>query len=616
MKLKLVACSLFILSASSSALAQQDIENVTVVGSRLDSLSSASTSVLTRQQIEQYAPTNTVELLRRIPHLQVAENGQAGGLSFVSIRGGETNFTLIMIDGITVNDPTNSRGGGFDFNQLSPSSIERVEVYRGGISAIYGGEAISGAINFVTREAGANSLNVSLGNQQQAQASLTLSRQINANNSILFNGSTQTREASEFAQHDNKQLLLKFQHRNANREHTVVASFSEQDNVGFAEDSGGDLFAMPQIAETRDSEQWVVGLNNLFRLSETLTLNANFSWVQHQEFANNQGIFPGVLSGVPASEIETNYKKSEVEAFVTWQAADNWDLLVGANSKNANGNNKGFVDFGAQVPVDFDLSLDANSAFIQSSSQHGNLTLDIGLRFDSPDDFDNEFSSRVSLAYAFSDNLRAFAVVNEGYKLPSFFALAHPLVGNPDLNPERSDNHEVGVLFGFAEKAQISITYFDNEFTNLVDFDAETFTSVNRSSVDTQGVEFDLRMPITSWFDMSVDVTYTDVDANEEGVTLRRRPNWSGSIAADFSWQDYELNSYLTFNDAFYDSSIATGLVKLGGSGILGFSANWFYSDALRLHLTVDNALGKTYQESVGFVIDDSSVRAGLQYNF
>ena len=112
----------------------------------------SSVSVLDSQQIKALNKTTVADLLKTLPGLLVEEQGGPGGLTAVSIRGGESNFTLVLVDGIAVNDPTNSRGGGFDFANLNPNMVDRIEVVRGAQSAIYGSDALAGVINIITRK--------------------------------------------------------------------------------------------------------------------------------------------------------------------------------------------------------------------------------------------------------------------------------------------------------------------------------------------------------------------------------------------------------------------------------------------------------------------------------
>ncbi len=141
-----------LLAAAVSAAPDPALENVLVTGTLApqEALTS-SVSVLDAQQIKALNKTTLADVLRTLPGLSVEQQGGPGGLTAVSIRGGESNFTLVLVDGVAVNDPTNSRGGSFDFANLNPNMVDRIEVVRGAQSAIYGSDALAGVINIITR---------------------------------------------------------------------------------------------------------------------------------------------------------------------------------------------------------------------------------------------------------------------------------------------------------------------------------------------------------------------------------------------------------------------------------------------------------------------------------
>ncbi|GAA6183028.1 MULTISPECIES: TonB-dependent receptor plug domain-containing protein [Alteromonadaceae] len=608
--------ALFSLSVSSiSVLAQQNVETLQVTGTRLADNTAGSFSSLSREQIDAINPASTLDLLNRIPNIVIAENGVAGGVSFVSVRGGESNFTLVLIDGVAVNDSTNSRGGGFDFSQINPQSIERVEVYHGGISAIYGGEAISGVIHIITREQAAPAINLEVGSDKQVNGSLNLSHAYANGVSVLASLSSRQREASDFATANSQQGLFKVAFANTKQNHRLLVTYSDNENLSFAEDSGGELYAMPQVAEQRNSEQWLVGLNNTLQLEPSLAVNLNLSWLDRQESSDHPGIAEGVQSGVPASVIDSQFTRSEIELFVNHQLNQQTTIVVGVSARDAEGSNTGFLDYGFQLPVDFVLEQNSQSAFIEGKYAQNNYAIDLGLRYDDADNFDSETSVRFAGHYDLSDDVNVFAVYNEGYKLPSFFALAHPLVGNPELQPERSVNKELGVEWVF-ELGQITLVLFENDFTDLVDFDAELFTSVNRSSVETSGVELNSNIELTKWLQLSIDVSYVDITVDGQQSQLRRRPEWSGGASLDAQWHDVTISIFADVRDAYLDSSIPTGLVELGGYAKYGVSANWQLSDNLQTHLNIDNALAHDIQDSVGFENNDANFRVGMTYQF
>ncbi|WP_395338864.1 TonB-dependent receptor plug domain-containing protein [Ningiella sp. W23] len=611
----------FLVASSFSSYAQQssvidnEIEKISITGTRLGDAPVGALSVLSRAEIEQINPASTIDLLRRIPHLDIAENGNAGGFSYVSIRGGEFNFTLVTIDGVAVNDSTNSRGGGFDFNQINPSAIERIEVYRGGINTIYGGEAVSGVINIVTRDSSEPVLTLEAGNNSQLNASLTGSTELAPNTSLLASVSTQNKRISSFEELNSHQGMAKLSADQNKANYSLLMTYNQTDVSGFTEDSGGPLFAQPQVAETRDSDQWLLSANANWTFTNNFSLSANASWLNREETIDNPGIAEGVFSGIPASVVTSEYERAELDVFSNYQVHENTLLIVGANIRQQDGKNRGTLDFGFPLPVDYDFSQDTRSAFAEIRHSIDALTIEASLRYDSPDDFDSETSFRLGASWEVASNTRVFAVFNQGYKLPSFFALAHPLVGNSELQPELSDNFEVGFESAVSDDIRYSLVYFANQFEDLVDFDAELFTNVNRNQVDTSGLEFDLSAQLSRDLSFIINARYLDIDA-DEGVTLRKRPNISGNVRLDWRYNDFNSSVFVDFRDDFLDSSIATGFVRLGGHAVVGASSTYRYNEQMQFTLNIENVFGKAVEDAVGFVQDDVEARVGIVYQF
>ena len=113
---------------------------------------SASVSIISRSEIENSQATTIVEILQHTPFVYLSRIGGRGGLSTASIRGGDANFTLIMINGIPLNDPNNILGGAFDLEALSLDRVNRIEIVRGPMSVRHGSEAIAGIINIITEK--------------------------------------------------------------------------------------------------------------------------------------------------------------------------------------------------------------------------------------------------------------------------------------------------------------------------------------------------------------------------------------------------------------------------------------------------------------------------------
>lgn len=140
--------------ASTFTLAAEGLENILVTGSHMQVATkdlSSSVSILDDDFLRATNKRNVLDVLRTVPGLLVEELGGPGGLTAISVRGGESNFTLVLVDGVQLNDPTNTRGGSFDFSNIDMASIERIEIVRGPQSALYGSDALAGVINIITR---------------------------------------------------------------------------------------------------------------------------------------------------------------------------------------------------------------------------------------------------------------------------------------------------------------------------------------------------------------------------------------------------------------------------------------------------------------------------------
>ena len=163
--LGLLAGALFVSTAQASndsvetqvdeAGAVTRLETVLVTGTRIAARGnpiSGLTTVITREAIEARADENIIDLLRGQSGVHVAQAGGRGGVASVQLRGGDPNFTLVLVDGIKVNDPTNARGGSFDFSALPLAQVERIEITRGAQSSVYGSDGLAGVIQIPPRE--------------------------------------------------------------------------------------------------------------------------------------------------------------------------------------------------------------------------------------------------------------------------------------------------------------------------------------------------------------------------------------------------------------------------------------------------------------------------------
>ena len=209
----------------------------------------------------------------------------------------------------------------------------------------------------------------------------------------------------------------------------------------------------------------------------------------------------------------------------TQKFSDYMTLAYGVDWLREEGTSDGSLDFGGGfvLPTSFELTRTTWAPFaeVRLETKFG-LSTQLGVRVDDPDGASSVTSPRVRVAYEFAgeSGFTVAAAWGKAFKLPSFYALGHPLVGNPDLVPERGESYELELSQEILDGAgRLSATWFDGEFRNAIDFDpGPPPMLVNRNRVDTEGFELAGRVALER-----AVAARRERDAGEEPHRLDRR---------------------------------------------------------------------------------------------
>ncbi len=242
------------------------------------------------------------------------------------------------------------------------------------------------------------------------------------------------------------------------------------------------------------------------------------------------------------------------------------------------------------------------------------------MRVDHADDQNPVTSPRLRVAYALPDTgLTIAGSWGKAFKLPSFYALAHPLVGNPDLLPERGESHEIGISQRLPdEQAHWSATYFKSEFENAIDFDSGPPPMlVNRNRVDSHGVELAGGVSLGTQWKLDASVTNAKSRIASSGNELRNRPEWRAALGVHWlPSASLNFSAAATYVGSSLDSSIATGDVRLPSYTRIDVSAVWQLSDRVQTYVAIDNLTDEQYEQFVGFVARGIAPRVGAKVSF
>ncbi|VAX33573.1 hypothetical protein MNBD_NITROSPIRAE01-1411 [hydrothermal vent metagenome] len=606
------------------------LEPIIVSTSRIPSTlskTSSSTTLMTREDIVARQAATTVELLRHIPGLHIDQAGARGGVSSVYLRGADPNFTVVMIDGIKVNDPSGRRGGAFDFSLLDPDQIESIEIVRGPLSARYGSDSIAGVINIITRGATKRlrgTAELGRGTQGEVLGRLSLRGPLRA-----------AAYALQWAYADDGPPLSGSRFKGTNLQGKITGSplkdsqlkftsfYGTQNRESFPDDSGGSQFAVLRQVDQREISEWRSGTTFEHRLNSTWDYQIQADFFSRQEILDSPGVAPGVRDpfGIPPNRSDTTFRRSRFLINSLHSPSTALKISFGAELQYESGKSDDLLFFsGVPIPSAYKINRRTYSGFLETQvvGPQG-LSIEGSLRIDDPEHFDAEWSPRLGASYHIATTDTTLKTTwGEGFKLASFFALGNAIVGNPNLVPESSKSFEIGFVQGFLSKRFVLTgSFFHNRFFNLIDLDeGPPPRLVNQSETTTKGSEMALTLQVNPALSVKSHLSYSKTEIKNSNAVLRNRPLWRGGF--NLYWQaNPKLTSHLAFLyvGKIHDSSIPTGDLRLDGYTRVDINVNWSWAPQWKALIAVDNLLDTRYEEAIGFPAPGIRVRFALRFS-
>jgi iron complex outermembrane receptor protein/vitamin B12 transporter len=351
--------------------------------------------------------------------------------------------------------------------------------------------------------------------------------------------------------------------------------------------------------------------------SDTFRTDIKLNTLRYQEQTDSPGIVP--YTSVPANGTDAVFKQQTVSWVNTAEFGNDHSLSFGADYRDESGDSKGYLDFGFLIPTDYRLSRETTGVFLQWRARLAEaLDLNVSTRYDDTDQGQNQHTSRLGLRYDLTPALALRANWGQGFKLPSFFALGHALVGNPNLLPEEAKGFDLGAEWQLSGSSVVGVSWFENRYTNLIDFDPQAFTNVNRDRVDTQGFELWGEFQGGETFSLNFALTKTDIEVAGSARELEGRPDWQATLGALWA-----LNSDLTARLDYrwvgevFNSSLHTGqsfTQALDDQRQLDWRLTWATTANLSMNLAIDNVLDDNFETSVGFPNAGRTLRLGIQW--
>jgi iron complex outermembrane receptor protein/vitamin B12 transporter len=589
-------------------------------------------SVITSQEIVTRNPASIVDLLQEVPGVQVDQLGSPGGVASVYIRGSDPEQVLVLIDGVRVNDLMLSRGGSYDFSAIDPATIERIEIIRGGGSAIFGANAMGGVVNIITKTGNTQGFHGTfgggLGGQNYGTGNIGVS---GGNDKIgLAVSASKLRDGrDEDGGHIDLSTVNASLHLRPTDavEMRLFTRYNERDGASFPDSSGGILFAVDPTLAQQQAREITYGADLTIRATDELAFNAKASRFDRVENIDAPFVPPGLGNLVPSTVSRTDFTRETALLSAALKLPLDSDLTVGYEHMREAGDSHSVFGPAFVFPpgfntFDFSQSRSTDSLFAALKAKPiVGLVLMLDIRRDVVSDEGSENSPSAGVRYTFPNTDTTLkARYSEGFRPPSFYALGNPLVGNPKLVSETSKGGEVGVEQGLlADRARLSVTAFKTRYKNLVDFDPTIppfGQLVNRSTVDADGAE--ALFAIQPQARLTLGFTYTYVNAVIEDSTahLQNRPKNRAGFSLDYAWSEAWRFSWRTaFVGQVFSTSAPTGEVTLDAYSRTDVALSYKWRELTAI-FAIDNLFNEKYQQYVGFENPGIRARASVQVSF
>ncbi len=576
-----------------------------------------SVTVLTAPRIEADQEVVIADILARTPGVNVARNGGVGGVTSLFIRGADADQTLVLVDGVQINDPS-APAGGFDFANLLVGDVSRIEVLRGQQSTLYGSQAIGGVVNIVTADPtrplqgdaqieggsyGTGYAKAGLGGVDGPWSWRVAAHTYTTTGVSAFDQKLGGKEADGY--------------RNQGLSGRLGYAFSPDVSLDLrglyvqARDKL-DGFSTPTFSFGDDSEYSATresiayaGLN--FALLDGRLKNriaGQYTLTQRNSYDPADAPVTRTFDGRGTN--------ARVEYQGTYALAKGWTGVFGAQSQRESiTTSSPAFDFPGTPPTKADATTNSGYGQLQAEPIHG-LNLTGGLRYDDHSTFGGHTVGQVSGAWALNGGATLLrASWGQGFKAPTVYQLYSPY-GNTALRPERSDGFDAGVEQRFWDgRVDLQATYFNRDTRNLIDFafcpsKATPLCASGRfgyyDNIDrakAQGVELSGAVHPLAGLDLTANYTYLD-DKNRSpgfdyGKDLARRPRDAANGEASYVWP-FRLTTAVAVRYAGSSFSDAGNAARLKSYTLVDLRAAYPLGHGVELYGRVENLFDKAYE--------------------
>jgi len=627
-------------------------ESIVVTATRGETPSgqlASSVTVFDRQDLERRQSPPVADLLRTAVGTTVVRNGGYGNVTSLFVRGGESNYTKVLLDGIPLNEP----GGTFNFGNVTSEHLERVELVRGAQSALFGSDAMAGVLQMFTQRAQGNDTRVAMtaegGSFDTGRGSISVAGGAGKFDYSVGAAKIVTDNDAPNNEYDNTTLSATAGVQLAPAATLRFVARTEFGDVGVP---GAIAYGRPDLDAFFDRNDGVVGATFSQEINGALRHRATYAFSRTDYDSTNlvedPPFTPQFGNSVGAFEfsdflydLNTDERRHHAAYQADWRVGGKGTHLITA-AFDWDGERATLTNRLAESEVK--ASRDNFGVTLQHQALWDRTFLTLGLRLEHNDSFGGAAVPRLSLAYILRQANGGFGqtkvktAYGAGIKEPTIAQSFSPSpfsLGNPDLEPERSRSFETGVEQRLAgDRVKVELTYFYNRFRNIISTRTISFTPFtaqyfNIGLTRAQGTELTFVAAPARSIHATVGYTFLSSEILEstaptnpvfaEGQWLFRRPRHSGFAEIVWTWRDLTIDGIGTFVGRRVDSdfsSLVPAITSNDGYARWDLRGSYRITPVFSILGSIDNLTDTEYMEPLGFHALGRAARAGVRVTF
>lgn len=591
----------------------------------------AAVSVVTGAELQQRGIRNVAEALRSITGTAVVQGGSYGAPASLFLRGGESDYVQVLIDGIQINSP----GELFDFGNLTVENIERIEVVRGPVSVLYGSDAVTGVVQLFTR-AGVRRGGVSAAASAGSFGSGALNAGLAGGNAALGYsiGVSHFRTDGTYDfnnEHDNTGITARLAYAASTATRLAGTLRYNTNTFHYPTDGAGNLVDANQF---HVADAIAAGLDVNHALSSRLQLQAQLGFNRNDDNYDDAPDNAADTAGFYAFYSAERFQREVADVRLNYTMGARSIFTIGGEleKQRERGWNLSESEFGP-FPGESRADRSNRAGYAQWIGALGSASLQAGARFEDNGQFGDFTTWRGGVALPLTSTLRVRAAAGTGFKEPRFYEqFATGFVkGNPDLQPETSRSLEAGIELTRGA-TRLGATAFGQKFRNLIQYigmpaHQDDPNYLNLAGASANGLELEgehNRGPLgvrasLSFFDTEVtDQGTGDDPLFQAGRKLVRRPDYTASLTASWRTRRFGLAAtahHVSDREDLDFSAWPAARVVLDSYTRIDVSANApLGRTGLRGTLKMENLLDTAFEEVHNFPARGRAIFVGLSF--